>query len=254
MFTCVNIKVMTVHFDADRNIPLVDANAEDYRKPMENNAASQREAQAISPSGWRGSREAWLEAGYQTLIEGGVDAVKILPLAKRLGLSRTSFYWFFEDRESLLLALVDGWEARTTVPLIAASRQYAETMAEAMLNLIGCFLLPETFDSRLEFAIRSWALQDPRVAGRVKAADEARLEALTAMLVTWGHDPLAADVRARTVYLVQIGYISMQASEDIPTRLARIPTYVEIYTGAYPEPREIARFNARFLPYLTPAP
>jgi hypothetical protein len=47
-------------------------------------------------------------------------------------------------------------------------------------------------------------------------------------------------------YLVQIGYISMQAAEDLQTRLDRIPTYVEIYTGSRPEPREIARFNARF--------
>ncbi len=29
-------------------------------------------------------------------------------LAKRLGLSRTSFYWFFEDREQLLAALLSA--------------------------------------------------------------------------------------------------------------------------------------------------
>ena len=46
-------------------------------------------------SGWRGSREGWLEAACEALIAGGVEAVKILPLAKKLGLSRTSFYWFF---------------------------------------------------------------------------------------------------------------------------------------------------------------
>ena len=93
---------------------------------------------AINASGWRGSRAGWLEAGYQALIESGVDGVKIMPLAKRLNLSRTSFYWFFDDREALLAALLDGWAARTTLPLIAATRQYAETQAEAMLNVIGC--------------------------------------------------------------------------------------------------------------------
>ncbi|CAM3061184.1 TetR/AcrR family transcriptional regulator [Paracoccus nototheniae] len=201
---------------------------------------------ATSPSGWRGSRDGWLEAGYRALIDGGVDAVKIMPLAKHLGLSRTSFYWFFQDREALLAALLDGWHARTTLPLIAATRHYAETQAEAMLNVIGCFLSADTFDSRLEFAIRSWALQDPAVADRVSAADARRLDALRDMLMSWGHDPMAADVRARTVYLVQIGYISMQSSEDLQTRLTRIPSYVAIYTGTPPQPREIARFNARF--------
>lgn len=57
-------------------------------------------------AGWRGSTEGWLEAAYEALKESGIDAVRVMPLAKRLGLSRTSFYWFFEDREQLLAALL----------------------------------------------------------------------------------------------------------------------------------------------------
>ncbi|VDS09983.1 Bacterial regulatory proteins, tetR family [Paracoccus haematequi] len=195
-------------------------------------------------SGWRGSREGWLEAGYQALIENGIDAVKILPLAKRLNLSRTSFYWFFADREALLAALIDGWEERTTKPLVDATTQYAESVSEAMLNVLTCFLAANVFDSRLEFAVRSWALQDEGVAARVRAADEARLQAIAAMLVKWGHHSAEADVRARTIYLVQIGYISMRQQEDIETRLERIPLYVKIYSGREAEPRELARFAA----------
>ncbi len=196
-------------------------------------------------TGWRGSRESWLWAAYEALIEGGIDAVKILPLANRLKLARTSFYWFFADREALLAALADLWAARTTEPLAAATREYAETETEAMLNLISCFLSPERFDARLEFAMRSWALQDAGIMERLRAADVERIAALTALLETWGHAPADADVRARTIYLVQIGYISMQVSEDLATRIGRIPGYVEIYTGKAPEPREIARFYAR---------
>lgn len=191
----------------------------------------------------RGSRGGWLEAGYRALIDSGIDSVRIQPLARRLGLSRTSFYWFFADREALLDALVDGWESRTSQPLIAATTQYAETGTEAMLNVLACFL-SGSFDSRLEFAIRSWALQDAAVAGRIETADAARLAALRDMLQRWGHPLMDADIRARTVYLTQIGYISMQSCEDLPTRLARIPTYVRIYTGESPDPREVARFTA----------
>lgn len=195
-------------------------------------------------TGWRGSRESWLETGYQALIDGGVDAVKILPLARQLNLSRTSFYWFFEDREALLTALIDGWEGRTTEPMIRATREYAESEAEAMLNVLACFLCG-LFDSKLEFAVRSWALQDEQVGARVAGADDKRLSALRKMLMHWGHGEKDADVRARTIYLTQIGYISMRVQEDPETRLARIPTYVEIYTGQSAEPREIARFRAR---------
>jgi AcrR family transcriptional regulator len=199
----------------------------------------------IAASGWRGSREAWLDAAYAAFVAGGVEAVKILPLAQHLKLARTSFYWFFKDREALLAALADLWEARTTSGLIAATRAYAETEAEAMLNVIGCFLDEEAFDTRLEFGVRSWGMQDSEIMARVHAADRDRLAALTAMLERWGHAAADADVRARTVYLVQIGYISMQARESLEVRMARIPSYVEIYTGKRPEPREIARFHAR---------
>lgn len=197
-------------------------------------------------TGWRGSREGWLEAGYQALIENGVDSVKIQPLAKNLNLSRTSFYWFFTDRDSLLTALIDGWEEKTTDPLVHATHEYAESAAEAMLNVLACFL-SGAFDARLEFALRSWALQDANVAARTKAADDTRLTALRDMLVRWGHGAEVADIRARTIYLTQIGYISMRAQEDLDTRLARIPTYVQIYTGQPAEPREMARFTARVL-------
>lgn len=200
----------------------------------------------IPDRGWRGSREGWLEAGYAALISEGVDAVKIQPLAEKLRLSRTSFYWFFKNREELLAALADLWTERTTTPLIAATRAYAETRTEAMLNVIGCFLLPDTFDARLEFAMRGWGLLEPAILARIEAADTARLAALTTMLQGWGYAPDDADVRARTIYLVQIGYISMRVEESLDTRLARIPHYVEIYTGQPPEPREIARFRGRF--------
>ena len=54
-----------------------------------------------------------------------------------------------------------------------------------------------------------------------------------------------ADTRARAVYLTQIGYISMQITETLATRMARIPSYVELFTDAAPSPRELARFHAR---------
>ena len=199
-----------------------------------------------SESGWRGSREAWLEAAYSALIHEGVDSVKIMPLAERLRLSRTSVYWFFKDRAALLGALAAMWEARTTAPLVAATRDYAETETEAMLNVIACFIRPETFDAKLEFAMRGWGLKDPDILARIGEADNRRLQALSTMLERWGHSQQDADVRARTVYLVQIGYIARQVEETLETRLSRIPNYVEIYTGRPPEPREIARFHGRF--------
>lgn len=196
-------------------------------------------------TGWRGSREVWLGAAYDALIEQGIDAVKIQSLGARMLLSRTSFYWFFKDRADLLDALIGLWDGRTTEPLIAASNGYADSETEAMLAVIATFLTESAFDSRLEFAVRGWALQDAAVLARLRSADTRRLTALAAMMARWGHAPEDADVRARTVYLTQIGYIAMQTVETLETRLGRIAQYVQIFTGRTPSERDMARFRAR---------
>lgn len=201
--------------------------------------------QAMSDSGWRGSHEGWLEAAYDSLLESGVDSVKILPLAKRLNLSRTSFYWFFKDREELLSALISRWREKNTGNLVKQSEAYSESLAEAMLNVFDCWLNKELFDSPFEFAVRSWALQSEDILEEVQRADQARLEALSRMFMRFGYEEPAADVRARTTYLVQIGYISMQSKEDVFTRMKRIPEYIAIYTGEIPQQRELDRFYAR---------
>jgi AcrR family transcriptional regulator len=196
-------------------------------------------------SGWRGSIDGWLEAAYETLLEGGVDAVKILPLAKRLNLSRTSFYWFFKDREELLDALVARWRDKNTGSLVRQTDAYAETIAEAVLNVFDCWLDTALFDSRFEFAMRGWSLQSDDILKEVQAADQTRLDALCRMYRRHGFDAVSADVHARTLYLVQIGYISMQTREDLETRFLRIPEYVTIFGGATPNQSELDRFFSR---------
>lgn len=209
-----------------------------YHLPMSEHTKS-------SDGGWRGSADGWLQAAYEGLVESGVEAVRILPLAKKLKLSRTSFYWFFKDREELLAALLERWRVKNTDNLIGQSGAYAESLAEAILNVFDCWLNPALFDSQFEFAVRSWALQEPRVAALVESADKARLAALAGMFVRFGHEALAADVRARSMYLTQIGYISMNTREDMLVRMQRIPEYVKIFTGQVPQPRELQRFYAR---------
>jgi AcrR family transcriptional regulator len=192
-----------------------------------------------------GSLELWLHAAYELLLESGVEAVRIMPLAKRLRLARTSFYWFFDDRESLLAALLERWRTKNTGNLIRQAESYAETLPEAVLNVFDCWFDDRLFDSRLEFAVRSWAQQSSRVAGEVIAADADRLRALTGMFTRFHCDRLEADVRARTVYLTQLGYISQKAPEEQPVRMRRIGKYIEIFAGIAAEPRELDRFFAR---------
>lgn len=201
--------------------------------------------QVQNERGWRGSAEVWLDAAYQMLVESGVDSVKVMPLAARLGLSRTSFYWHFPDREALLDGLVKRWQSRNTDSLIARSKAPAATIAEAMLNVTDLWITPELFDSALEFAIRTWALTDSALAKTLAEVDEVRIQALTAMFETFSYPAQEALIRAQTTYMTQVGYISMRTQEPVELRLQRIPDYVMIFTGQAPTEAELAAFRAR---------
>jgi AcrR family transcriptional regulator len=195
--------------------------------------------------GWRGTPDIWLDAAYQMLVEGGVEAVKVMPLADRLGLSRTSFYWHFPDREALLSGLVERWKAKNTGSLVARCQASAATIAEAMLNLFDCWYDDDLFDSRLEFAMRTWSLTDPAVAAAMSEADTARVAAITAVFRRFGYDEAEADTRARTLYLTQVGYIAVRSDESLEMRLSRNPAYVLTFCGIAPTKAEDAAFRAR---------
>ncbi len=191
------------------------------------------------------TEEAWLTAAYEVLTAQGVEAVKIMPLAKRLDVSRTSFYWHFKDRDALLEAMIRYWEDKNTGTLVARTEAYAENVFEAVFNLFDCWLDPDLFDSRLDLAIRNWARSDPALQARLDRADARRQRAMTDMLIRFGYEPQEAEIRALTMIYTQIGYISMQVDEDPALRLARMPSYMEVFTGQKPAQKDIDRFMAR---------
>jgi len=200
---------------------------------------------SLPETGWRGSPEVWLDAAYETLLESGVDAVKIQTLSKRLGLARTSFYRSFADRDAVLEALFARWREQNTGSLLARASAYADSLAEALLNICDCWFNDAVFDSRLEFAVRSWAMQSAPIRVRVHEADRQRIAAIAQAFVRFGEDAFAADVRARNFYLLQIGYISMQLEEPLALRMKRLPEYIRVFTGKAPKLKDMERFYAR---------
>src|ERR1043166_6666326 len=64
-------------------------------------------------------RAAWLNAARTALIEEGTAGVEVNKLARRLGVSRGGFYWFFTSRQHLLDELLRYW-AQTSSALFEA--------------------------------------------------------------------------------------------------------------------------------------
>src|SRR4029079_12486845 len=56
------------------------------------------------------SAEDWAMAALDVIAEQGLAAVAVEPLARRLGVTKGSFYWHFPSREALLVAALERWE------------------------------------------------------------------------------------------------------------------------------------------------
>lgn len=201
----------------------------------------------IPPSRQRGSKEVWLEAAYEMLVSDGIDAVKVMTLAKKLNLSRTGFYWFFADLPELHNLVIERWESQNTGNLVDRCNMDASNIGAALFNVMDCWLDSSLFDARLDLAIRNWARMDFDLQSRLRDADRVRIDAVAGMFHRHGFSPEQSDVRSLTVIFTQIGYISMQLEETRQERLARVQHYVEIFSGTAPSVRDVNCFLARHI-------
>lgn len=172
----------------------------------------------------------WIDAARAMLIEGGVAAVQINPLAQRLGVTRGGFYWRFRNRRDLLDHLLDDWDRRNNRAFILATER-GGSPAERYRRLVRLWLEEKEFDPTLDTAIRQWAFVDPAVADRVHEADEARISAIARIFSDAGQNTTEAMVRGRVVYFHQVGYYALGIKESPQHRRRLAPIYTRILTG-----------------------
>lgn len=92
------------------------------------------------------SAQDWIEAALDAIAAGGLDAVAVEPLARKLRVTKGSFYWHFPDRAALIAAALAHWEKQETVDLIARAEQ--ETAPRERLHTL--FRVAANTDSRSE--------------------------------------------------------------------------------------------------------
>lgn len=192
----------------------------------------------------KATREDWLNAARDVLVADGMAEVKVAVLGTRLGVSRSSFYWYFRNRDDLLTALLDDWEARNTKALVANCQAPSRNITEAVCNFFRCFVDPALFDQGLDFAVRAWARRDPALRLRLDTADSARLTAIAEMFARHGYSDEDADSRARILYYMQLGYHALEVREPMDLRMSLLDGYLRGFTGQDPDEAALAGFRA----------
>ena len=55
-------------------------------------------------------RQDWIQAALDAIASGGLAAVAVEPLARKLGVTKGSFYAHFSSRDELIEAALESWE------------------------------------------------------------------------------------------------------------------------------------------------
>jgi AcrR family transcriptional regulator len=187
-------------------------------------APKRKSKTAPSPLG----REDWLHAAKAALLKGGIDHVKVDRLAREIKMTRGSFYWHFTDRDDLLRALLDHWEATNTGPLLLAIEAAEKRGRDGFNEVTKVWIEEKEFSPAFDSAVRDWARKDAAVARAVRRIDEKRIEALTRLMNSFGFAPEEAMVRARVIYFHQVGYYALAIRESEAERHKLLPLYSKI--------------------------
>ena len=163
------------------------------------------------------SADDWAQAALDLIAEQGVAAVAVEPLARRLGVTKGSFYWHFPSRDALLQAALERWERfeQDTVfgPLL-------ERMPDPRERLAALFqMVAREFQSHVVYSALLKALDHPAVKPVIERVSKQRLDYLTASFRQAGLGREDAVHRARLTYAAYVGFLQL----NLQLQQARMP-------------------------------
>ncbi len=205
-------------------------------------AASKARKRPATP---RLTRDDWLDAAFDAVVEGGFDNVRVLALADTLGVTRGSFYWHFADHADLVAALLARWREREIGP---DRRLQSDTTADPeadLLQLLDVALAhvgADLEDMRFELAVRGLGRRDAAVAKLLVEVDQARISLFEHKFQRLTGDAKSASALAALFYLAIAG--SHQALSR-PTSSPRAKDHLKGIIAEYLIHRQIPARGSR---------
>jgi AcrR family transcriptional regulator len=161
------------------------------------------------------TRDDWISAALGAIADGGLAAVSVEPLAARLGATKGSFYWHFENRDALLEAAISRWEKETTTDVVAEITAARDAPASQFRRLVAS-VIERAEQDRVGPALLASAAH-PSVAPALERITTARLNLIATVLKRLGFPPSQARRRALLAYGAYLGH--GQLAHSIPAAL-----------------------------------
>ena len=142
----------------------------------------------------RVSKAEWLSAALEMLEAGGVESVRIERLAKKVGISKSGFYWHFKDRQALLKQLLDYWSHEYT-EVVTSNPQLWRGDPTTRLAM-SMKMIQEHDLAKYDLVIQAWAKRDTMAATAIKSVTKKRLDFIRAIYSDMGLEGDELEMRA----------------------------------------------------------
>ncbi len=180
-------------------------------------------------------RTAWLDAAEKAIAEGGFSNARVLPLAKKLGVTRGSFYWHFDSHAAFILQIVERWKERE-MQMLAKADIDTSNPVKAIEQIVD-LTLQTSVDYRqvkVDFALRNYAVRNKLAAKSLAIVDRDRVKYLSALFKAMTATEEEAESQAILFYAQLIGtqLISLYtAPKHIPATVTKLKQAISATLG-----------------------
>lgn len=155
----------------------------------------------------------WEQEALELVSEKGVQALAIEPLARRMGVTKGSFYWHFSGREALLDQALLRWEEHDSRNLNRSLGDISDPRERlvSFFRRVGREKLTHEVYSEL-----CAAAGHPQVEPVLERVAERRMQHLSAAFQELGMPEDTSRYRARLTYSVYLGFLQLQRQHQAP--------------------------------------
>ncbi len=167
-------------------------------------------------------RTSWIIAAIEVLADEGIAGLRVEVLAKRLKVTKGSFYWHFQDRRDLLLALLRQWKEGRLRDIIKQTRAQPGRELEQIYHVIDVYSASKSRRGILiELAVRDWARRDAEAEAIVAEVDDVRLRCARELFLACGVPMEEASSRCMLLYAYVFG-ISLMIYDKFDSDVERL--------------------------------
>ncbi|UHA75126.1 TetR/AcrR family transcriptional regulator [Paenibacillus sp. 481] len=150
------------------------------------------------------TEDQWIQAGIECFAQGGVEGLVIEKMSAALGCSKSSFYWYFDNRNEFIKRIVEKWVEQTTNQVILDTSKQ-ETVDEQIINLL-VQMFSVTRKGDFLFYLRKLSNHESAYCSMLDNVEQVRMEYAQGLFCKAGLPTEIANQKAWLLYHYFLGW------------------------------------------------